>query len=337
MKIKQLGRTGLRVSEVCLGTMTFGHQCDERASCEILDRAWEAGVNFIDTADVYPLPVDPSTVGRTETFIGRWLEAHPGRRHDVVLATKCNGTMGKGPNDQGLSRKHILDAIDASLRRLRTDFIDLYQAHAFDPKTPLDETLGAFDNLVRSGKVRYVGCSNFLAHQLAKALWISDKNGIARFDCVQPRYNVLFRENEGELFPLCREEGIGIIAYNPLAGGFLTGKHSQDRGPERGGRFTLGNAGELYRGRYWHDTQLRAVDSMREFFGTKSKSLTQVALAWVLSRPFVTSAILGASKPQHLEESLPAVDVKLDEDELEFLEGIWYALPRMRNPQFAFR
>jgi aryl-alcohol dehydrogenase-like predicted oxidoreductase len=337
VKTKQLGRTGLRVSELCLGTMTFGHQCDEPTSFAILDRAWNAGVNFIDTADVYPLPVDFSTVGMTEIIIGKWMKAHAGRRHDLVLATKCNGRMGTGLNDEGSSRRHILDAVDASLKRLQTDFIDLYQVHAFDPHTPLDETLRALDDLVRAGKVRYIGCSNYLAYQLAKALWVSDKQGIARYDCIQPRYNLLFREFENELFPLCREEGIGVIAYNPLAGGFLTGKHDRDAGPTQGGRFTLGNAGALYRGRYWHEAHFQAVESMKEFFRERKKPLTQVALAWVLSRTAVTSAIVGASKPQHLDESLPAVEMKLDDEELKFLDTIWYTLPRTNNPQFALR
>jgi aryl-alcohol dehydrogenase-like predicted oxidoreductase len=229
VKIKRMGRTGLRVSEVCLGTMTFGHQCDEPTSFAILDRAWSAGVNFIDTADVYPLPPDLATVGATETIIGNWFKARPGRRHETILATKCNGAMSSAPNDQGLSRRHILDAIDASLRRLQTDVIDLYQVHFYDANTPLDETLRALDDLVRTGKVRYIGCSNYLAHQLAKALWISDKLGIARYDCVQPRYNLLFREFENELLPFCQQEGVGVIAYNPLAGGFLTGGRARSR------------------------------------------------------------------------------------------------------------
>jgi aryl-alcohol dehydrogenase-like predicted oxidoreductase len=317
--------------------MTLGHQCDEKASFAILDSAWEKGVNFIDTADVYPLPVSFSTVGATETIIGNWMHAHPGRRHEVILATKCNGKMGKPANDEGLSRRHILDAIDASLKHLKTDFIDLYQVHMFDARTPLEETLRTLDDLVRWGKVRYVGCSNYLAHQLAKALWISDKLNIARYDCIQPRYNLLFREFENELFPLCREEGVGVIVYNPLAGGFLTGKHNLEKGPEQGGRFDLGDAGNLYRGRYWHEEHFVAVQSMREFFKERGKPLTQVAIAWVLNQPVITSAIIGASKPEHLDESLPAVDMKLNDEELKFLDGIWYGLPRMRNPQFALR
>ncbi len=337
MKIKRMGRTGLRVSEICLGTMTFGHQCDEATSFAILDRAWDAGVNFIDTADVYPLPVDPGTVGSTETIIGNWLSANHGRRHEVILATKCNGTMSAAPNDQGSSRRHILDSIDASLRRLNTDFIDLYQIHAYDPNTPLDETLRALEDLVHSGKVRYIGCSNYRAYQLARAIGISEKLGISRYDCVQPRYNLLYREIENELLPLCHEEGVGVIAYNPLAGGFLTGKHKRESEPEEGGRFTLGEAGKLYRKRYWREANFEAVERLRAFLSERNRSMTQVAVAWVLGQPDITSAIVGASSPEQIDESLPAVQVALEADEMEFLNSLWYDLPRDSDPTTALR
>lgn len=337
MKIKRLGRTGLKVTEVCLGTMTFGYQCDKDTSFSILNRAWEGGINFIDTADVYPLPPTLPTVGRTEEFIGDWFKANPGKRHEIILATKCNGKMGNGANDHGLSRRHIMDAIDGSLRRLQTDFIDLYQVHFYDPETPLDETLHALDDIVKAGKARYIGCSNYLGYQLAKALWISDKLNITRYDSVQPRYNLLFREFENELFPLCQSEGVGVIVYNPLAGGFLTGKHQRDKEPEDMGRFKLGDAGKLYQSRYWHDAQFDAVESMKNFFKERNKSLTQVSLAWVLSQPFITSAIVGASKASQLDDSLPAVDLKLDEEEMNFLNQVWYNLPRVSNPNTALR
>ncbi|MGA9118928.1 MAG: aldo/keto reductase [Bacteroidota bacterium] len=337
MKIKRLGRTGLRVSEICLGTMTFGRQCDEGTSFAIMDAAHEAGVTFIDSADVYPLPPELSTVGRTEEIIGKYLKAHPGRRHETVLATKCNGRMGPGPNDQGLSRRHIMDAVDESLRRLQTDFIDLYQVHFYDVETPLEETLRALDDIVRAGKARYIGCSNYLAYQLARALWKSETLGIARYDCIQPRYNLLFREFEHELFPLCQEEGVGVIVYNPLAGGFLTGKHRRDAAPEANGRFNLGEAGKLYRNRYWQDPHFDAVDAMKTFFAPREKTLTQVALAWVLSHPYVTSAIVGATRPEQLKESLPGVDLLLDAEEMQLLDGIWYTLPRARDPQVSLR
>ncbi|HEX2865701.1 MAG TPA: aldo/keto reductase [Ignavibacteriales bacterium] len=337
MKIKKLGRTGLKVSEVCLGTMTFGYQCDENTSFQILNRAHQGGINFIDTADVYPLPPQLSTAGRTEEIIGNWFKANPGRRHETILATKCNGKMGPGVNDQGLSRRHIMDAIEGSLKRLQTDFIDLYQVHFFDSDTPLDETLRALDDLVRSGKVRYIGCSNYQAYQLAKALWVSDKLSISRYDSIQPRYNLLFREFENELFPLCQSEQVGVIVYNPLAGGFLTGKHERGNVPDEMGRFKLGDSGKLYQARYWQDAQFDQVDLMKEFFKDRNKSLTQVSLAWVLSHSYVTSAIVGASKPQQLDESLPGADLSLDEDEMEFLNRLWYNLPRVQDPRIALR
>ena len=332
MKIKRMGRTGLRVSEICLGTMTFGYQCDQPTSFAILDYAWQASVNFIDTADVYPLPPDPKTAGATETIIGNWFQAHPGRRHETILATKCYFKMTDAPNDAGCSRRHIMDAVEASLRRLQTDFIDLYQVHSFDVNTPLDETLHALDDLVRSGKVRYVGCSNYRAYQLAKALWTSDKLGIARYDCIQPRYNLLFREIENEVLPLCQEEGVGVITYNPLAGGFLSGKHRREAGPEPGSRFTLGASGDLYRRRYWQDAQFEAVDRFKAFFEKRGKPLVQVAVAWVLAQPAITSAIIGATKPEQLAGSLPAADMQLDAEEMAFLDSLWYDLPRTPEP-----
>ncbi len=337
MKIKRLGRTGLKVSEVCLGTMTFGYQCNEETSFSILNKAWDGGVNFIDTADVYPLPVSTKTAGDTETIIGKWMKANPGRRHETILATKCNGKMSDAPNDQGLSRRHIMDAIEASLKRLQTDFIDLYQVHFYDVNTTLDETLKTLDDLVRSGKVRYIGCSNYQAYQLAKALWTSDKLGIERYNCIQPRYNLLFREFEKELFPLCREEGVGVIAYNPLAGGFLTGKYQHNKEEKELGRFNLPEAGKLYRSRYWQEAQFDTIDKMKKFFGERNKSLTQVSVAWVLKQQVITSAIVGASKPEHLEDNLKAVDLVLDNDEMEFLDSLWYDLPRSKDPILSVR
>lgn len=337
MKIKRMGRTGLRVSEICLGTMTFGNQCDQPTSFAVLDCAWESGVNFIDTADIYPVPPDYQTAGATETIIGNWFEAHPGRRHETILATKCRAQMTPAPNDGGASRRHIIDSMDASLRRLQTDFIDLYQIHSFDPDTPLDETLRALDDLVHSGKVRYVGCSNYRAYQLAKALWTSDKLGIARYDCVQPRYNVLFREYEHDLLPLCLEEGVGVIAYNPLAGGFLTGKYQREAGPESGTRFALGTSGDLHRRRYWQDATFDTIDRFKVFFEERGKPLVQVAIAWVLAQPAITSAIVGATRPEQLAQSLPAVEMQLDAEELEFLDGLWYDLPRIKDPDIALR
>ena len=335
METKRMGRTGLKVSEICLGTMTFGRQCEEAQSFAIMDTAFENGVDFFDTADVYPAGGGVETAGRTEEIVGKWLKS---RREDIVLATKCWGAMGDKPNDRGLSRKHIFTAVEASLKRLQTDYIDLYQVHAPDPKTPIEETLGALDDLVHQGKVRYTGCSNFQAWRLALALWQSDKLGLARFDCVQPRYNMLFREIEHELFPLCREQNIGMIPYNPLAGGFLTGKHKAGAEPAAETRFALGGrAGETYRQRYWQEAQFAAVEHLKEFFAARNKPLAQVAIAWVLAQPEVTSPIVGATSAEQLEQSLPAVDMTLDEEEMDVCNDVWFSLPRLRDKAVALR
>src|SRR3984893_8564927 len=331
MKTKRMGRTGLKVSEICLGTMTFGKQCDEATSFAIMDAAVEHGIDFFDTADGYPMGGTFETLGSTETIIGKWLK---GKRDKVILATKCWVPMGRKPNDGGLSRKHIFEAVEASLRRLQTDYIDLYQAHAPDPDTPLDETLRAFDDLVHQGKVRHIGCSNFKAWVLASALWISDKEGLARFDCVQPRYNLLFREIENELLPLCHHFGVGVIAYNPLAGGFLTGKYSAGAQPPAASRFGFitGPARVIYHQRYWQEAQFAAVEHLRQFFARAGKLLTQVATAWVLAQPAITSAIVGATSPAQLHQSLPATELTLDQDETNFCNEIWFRLPRLSDP-----
>jgi aryl-alcohol dehydrogenase-like predicted oxidoreductase len=335
MKTKRMGRTGLKVSEICLGTMTFGRQCDEAASFAIMDTAVEFGVDFFDTANVYPVGGGPDTAGRTEEIVGKWLKS---RRGKIVLATKCWGAMGRGPNERGLSRKHIFSAIESSLRRLQTDYIDLYQVHAPDPDTPLDETLRALDDLVRQGKVRYIGCSNFQAWLLATALWTSDKLGLARFDCVQPRYNLLFREIENELLPLCRHYGVGVIPYNPLAGGFLTGKYQRDTEPTTDTRFGLaGRAGSIYRQRYWQEAQFAAIAHLQEFFAAHNKPLTQVAIAWVLAQPGITSPIVGATSAEQLRQSLPATELTLNTEEMELCNDVWFSLPRLKDPAVALR
>jgi len=309
VRYRRLGRTGLQVSRLCLGTMTFGLQCDEAASRAILDRAFLGGVTFIDTADVYPLGGTMETVGRTEEIVGRWLE---GRRHDVILATKCFGATGRRPWDQGLSRKHILDAIDGSLRRLRTDYVDLYQAHHPDDTTPIDETLRAFDDVIKAGKARYVGCSNYPAWQTARALGRSETLGVARFDCVQPRYNLLFRQPERELLPLCQADGLGVIPYNPLAGGFLSGKHRQDTGPTAGTRFTLGTAAARYQERYWREREFATVEALKPIAQQAGMSMTTLAIAWTLANPVITSPIVGASRPDQLDDALRAEEKPID-------------------------
>jgi aryl-alcohol dehydrogenase-like predicted oxidoreductase len=308
MQHTRLGRTGLAVSRLCLGTMTFGVQCDEDTSLAILDHAFDAGVTFLDTADVYPVGGDVTTVGRTEEIVGRWLR---NRRDDVIVATKCFGPMSARPWDWGNSRKHVMDAIEGSLRRLGTEYIDLYQLHGPDPHTPIGETLHALDDLVRAGKVRYIGCSNFLAYQIALAIGRSDALDLVRFESVQPRYNLLFRQIERELLPLCAEAGIGVIPYNPIAGGMLTGKHARGE-PTKGTRFTLGSASRTYQDRYWHEGMFETVDALQEIARDAGMSLTTLAVAWVLAHPAVTSPIIGASRPQQLEDTIAAADVVLD-------------------------
>jgi aryl-alcohol dehydrogenase (NADP+) len=309
MEHVRLGRTGLKVSRLCLGTMTFGYQCDEETSVAILDAAADGGITFLDTADAYPLGGGLATVGRTEEILGRWLK---GRRHEYVIATKCFAPMGERPWDRGTSRKHVLDAVEGSLRRLGTDYIDLYQLHGPDPDTPIDETLSALDYLVHSGKVRYVGCSNFLAYQLARALGRSETLGLVRLDSAQPRYNLLFRQPERELLPLCLEEGVGVIPYNPIAGGMLSGKHRGGEPPE--GRFTLGTAAGIYQGRYWHEHVFDAVRRIEPLAAEAGLSMVTLAVAWCLANPAITSPIIGASRPEQLADSLAAVDHPLDAD-----------------------
>jgi aryl-alcohol dehydrogenase-like predicted oxidoreductase len=305
----RLGRTGLAVSRLCLGTMTFGLQCDEPTSVAILDRAAAGGITFLDTSDVYPLGGGLDTVGRTEEILGRWLA---GRRHEFIVATKCFGAMSARRWDRGLSRKHILDAIEGSLRRLRTDYVDLYQCHAPDDDTPIDETLRALDDVVRAGKARYIGTSNFLAYKIARAMGRSEVLGVARFDSTQPRYNLLFRQIERDLLPLCLEEGVGVIPYNPLAGGLLSGKHRKDGGPTPGTRFTLGNAARRYQDRYWHERQFETVEALRPLAAEAGISLARMAVGWVLAHPAVTAPIIGASRPEQLDDVLPVAEKGID-------------------------
>ena len=318
MEYVRLGRTGLQVSQLCLGTMTFGLQCDEPTSVAIMDHASEAGITFFDTADAYPLGGDLQTVGRTEEIVGRWLK---GRRDEVVIATKFRGAMGPLPFQQGNSRRHIMDAVDGSLRRLQTDYIDLYQLHGYDTQTPIDETLSTLDDLVHSGKVRYTGCSNFLAYQVARAVGRSETLGIARFDSVQPRYNLLFRQIERELLPLCAEDGIGVIPYNPIAGGMLSGKHRAGA-PTEGTRFTLGNAAGNYQGRYWHDAAFDSVQQLRPIAAEAGLPLVTLAVAWVLAHPAITAPIIGASRPEQLDDSVRAADTVLPANLLETLDEL---------------
>jgi aryl-alcohol dehydrogenase-like predicted oxidoreductase len=327
MELRRLGDSGLKVSAIGLGGNTFGATVDGDEAVGVIRRARELGITFIDTADVY-------SRGRSEELIGK---AIAGRRSEVVIATKVRHPMSEGPYAGGLSRRWIMQAAEDSLRRLGTDFIDLYQAHAPDEETPLEETLRAMDDLVRQGKVRYIGCSNYRAWQLADALWTSRLLGLARFECDQPRYNILFRMIEEEILPLCRAHGVGVIAYNPLAGGMLTGKYLATREARPGTRFGLPGRGETYRQRYWSDAVFEAVQAMQDFFAPRGKSLTHVALAWVLAQPGITSAILGASTPEQLEDSIRGADLTLDAEELAACDEAWFSLPRARDPEVTRR
>ncbi|SFN33607.1 aldo/keto reductase [Variovorax sp. OV329] len=323
----RLGRTGLTVSRLALGTMTFGLQTDEAVSQQILDKATGAGINFLDTADVYPLGGTLETAGRTEEIIGRWLKNK--QRGDYVLATKAVGKMGPHPWDQGASRKHLLDAIDASLKRLQTDYVDLYQLHSDDRDTPLDESLEALDVIVKSGRARYIGVSNFLAYRLARALGRADLKGLSRYVCVQPRYSLLFREIERELLPLCEEEGLGVIPYNPLAGGLLSGKYKAEMKPEQNTRFTLGTAGGMYQDRYWNDRSFNTVAKLQKLADEAGVPLATLSVAWVMANPRITAPLLGASKPEQLDATIagasyvidPALKQQLDEVTHEYRKG----------------
>jgi 1-deoxyxylulose-5-phosphate synthase len=311
MQYNKLGRTGLDVSQVCLGTAPFGLQTDKDVAHQILDKAADAGVNFLDTADAYPMGSDLSLVGRTEQIVGDWLR---GKRDQFIIATKAGVAMGPSPWDQGGSRKHLLDAIDGSLTRLGTDYVDLYQLHVDDPGTPLDETLEALDTIVRTGKARYIGVSNFLAYRLARAVGRAETLRLTRISSVQPRYSLLFRQIERELLPLAGEEGIAVLPFNPLAGGLLSGKYTHDVAPTEGRFSTQVGAqfADMYNDRYWHQRKFDTVERLKSVASDIGEPLSTLSIAWVLANPAITSAILGASRPDQLTDTLAAVDLTLD-------------------------
>jgi len=314
MEITRLGKTGLKVSRICLGCMTYGTPewrdwvLDEEASRPFIRRALELGINFFDTADMYSLGVSEEVVGRALKDFAR--------RDEVVIATKVYFPMGSAPNAGGLSRKHIFDAIDGSLRRLGVDHVDLYQIHRFDPETPLEETLEALHDLVRAGKVRYLGASSMFAWQFAQALYLADRRGWNRFVSMQNHYNLVYREEEREMLPLCREEGVGVIPWSPLARGFLAG--NRPRGEEGRTRRARSDSysHQLYTAPEDHDVADR-VAALAERRGVKP---AQVALAWLLHQPGVTAPIIGASKMEQLEDAVAALEVRLSEEERRELE-----------------
>ena len=318
MDYRRLGGTGLKVSELCLGTMTFGWTTDEKNSYDVLNASFDAGINFIDTADVYSRWHPGNPGGIAETYIGNWLRGKA--RDQVIVAPKVRGSMGDGPNDEGLSRHHIFSAVEASLRRLRTDYIDLYQLHFPDDDTPIEQTLRALDDLVHQGKVRYIGTSNFPAWKIVQALWTSEKYNLVRFDCSQPHYNLVWRaEFERELRDLCRAEGLGVIPYSPLQGGFLTGKYRRDAESPRGARGT----GNDRMTRFLDEDRHRVLlDAMGEMARARGKTLSQIAIAWLLADVLITSPIIGANTAAQLNELLGAVSFRLNADEKKKLDDL---------------
>ena len=320
MQYRTLGRTGMRVSEVCLGTMTFGDQVSEQDAITIVHDALDMGINFLDTANMY-------VKGRSEEIVGKAIK---GRREDVVLATKVGIEMGAGPNDVGLSRKHIMRSAEESLTRLDTDYIDLYYVHRPDYSTPIETTLRALDDLVHQGKVRYLACSNFRAFQLCKALWTSDARNLARFDAIQPPYNLLTRDIEYELLPLCVDEGLGVCVYNPLAGGLLTGKHDPSKPPAAGTRFANDTMGKMYYDRYWNESNFAAVARVKAIAEGGGRDMAQLALAWILSNPAVTSIIIGATSLRHVQHNVAATELRLADDERATCDQAWHELRPLR-------
>lgn len=305
MLMRTLGRTGLKVAALCLGGNTFGWTTDQAASEAVLDAYLEAGGNFIDTADIYSRWAAGNTGGESETVLGTWMAARR-NRHAAVIATKAGGPMGPGPNDGGLSRQHIMQAVEASLRRLRTDYIDLYQAHWDDRDTPLQETLRALDDLVRQGKVRYLGASNHVAWRLARALWESDRGGFVRYETLQPKYNLVFRdEYERELEPLCLEQGLGVIPYASLGSGFLSGKY------RRGGDLpATARAAGVQKG-YMNDRGFSILAAVETVAAGAGATPAQVALSWLGHRPGITAPIASATSVTQLRELLGGIELRL--------------------------
>ena len=313
MEYLNLGRTGLKVAEICLGTMQWGWTADEEASIQVMDAYVAGGGNFIDTADIYSNWAAGNPGGVSEQIIGRWMKER-GNRDQVVLATKVRGRMWEGPNGEGLSRGHIIKACEDSLRRLQTDYIDLYQTHFYDEATPIEETMAALDTLVRQGKVRYVGCSNYPAWRLTHALWVSDKQNLVRYDAIQPHYNLAHRaEFERETKDLCVHFGLGVIPYSPLAGGFLTGKYRRQAVVESA-------RAEGVQRRYMNERGFALLEVMDGMAARHQASVLQIALAWQLHLPYITSPIIGANSVAQLQESLGAAAVKLTAEDMQALD-----------------
>jgi len=321
MEYVRLGKTGLKVSRLCLGCMTYGAKSWRPWILEMdeakpfFQTAIEKGISFFDTANVYSL-------GESEHVTGRWLKEFA-RREEVVIATKVHLPMGKGPNDKGLSRKHIMDQIDASLKRLGTDYVDLYQIHRFDYETPIEETLEALNDVVKAGKARYIGASSMYAWQFAKMLAVSEANGWVRFSSMQPQYNLVYREEEREMLPLCKAEGIGVIPWSPLARGFLAG----GRAKPGEGNTERARTDEFAPRLYYRDADFAVVDAVEQIARARGVSNTQVALAWVMKNPAITAPIVGASKLHHLQEAIAATEITLSDEEVKALEAPYQPKP----------
>ncbi len=313
MEYKKLGNTGLKVSVLCMGTMQFGWSVDETETHKILSATIDAGINFLDTADIYSKWIEGNPGGVSETYIGNWMKKSQTPREQIVLATKVRGEMGKGQNNQGLSRVHIMNAVEDSLRMLQTDYIDLYQAHWTDDDTPIEETLRAFDDLIKQGKVRYIGASNYSAWELMQSLWASDKHNTARYDALQPHYNLIHRDEfERELHAVCKTYNIGVIPYSPLAGGFLTGKYRRDK-PLPASKRAKGLQHAMI------EKNFALLDEMEAIAKRYKATISQIALAWMLADPVITSPIIGATSITQLEENLGAVNIKWSAEEIAVL------------------
>jgi len=318
MEQRSFGRSGIKVSPLCLGTMQFGWTADEKASIEVLDAAYDAGINFIDTADIYSRWIDGNPGGVAERIIGKWLRKNPEKRTQIILATKVRGRMGEGPNDEGLSRKHIFSAVEQSLKRLGTDYIDLYQVHWPDESTPIEETLRALDDLIRDGRVLYIGCSNYPAWRLMESLWTSDRCRLTSFISLQPHYNLVHRDEfERELEDICLNFGIGVIPYSPLAGGFLTGKYVGDQAPPEGSRGAMSDRIQAY---LMDPHSLSTLEIVKQIALERKKSPSQVALRWLISRPAVVSAIIGPRDLEQLEDNLGCLSVELADEDMRRLD-----------------
>ena len=313
MEYRVLGLTGLNVSPLCLGTMQFGWTADESISKRVLSEAYEAGINFIDTADIYSRWADGNPGGVAEQIVGRWISENHVPRDKIVLATKVRGNMGDGPDAEGLSHKHIMQAVENSLRRLQTDCIDLYQAHWPDENTPIQETLETFDELIKQGKVRVAGSSNYPAWELMQALWTADRMNLCRYECLQPHYNLVHRDEfERELAAVCRTYRLGVIPYSPLAGGFLTGKYRRNLIPNSA------RAGGAKR--YFSESNWVLLDQIDSLAKEKQATLSQVALAWLLANPLITSPIVGVNSVEQLKDNLGAMNIQLTPAEKNILD-----------------